>query len=46
MSKRNGDRARFQKNRKRRLHLRMRTQELVKTLRPQPPSAGTAGKTS
>ena len=44
MSKRNGDRARFQKNRKRRLHLRMRTQELVKTLRSQPPSAETAGK--
>lgn len=44
MSKRNGDRARFQKNRKRRLHLRMRTQELVKTLRLQAAPAATADK--
>lgn len=33
MSKRNGDRARFQKNRKRQLHLRTRIRELVKRTR-------------
>jgi hypothetical protein len=36
MSRRNGDRARFQKDRKRKMLRRQRTQELVKTLRPQP----------
>jgi hypothetical protein len=44
MSKRNGDRARFQKNRKRRLHLRQRIQELVKASRPQPPAPATDDK--
>jgi hypothetical protein len=33
MSRRNGDRARFQKNRKRQLHLRQRIRELVKSVR-------------
>ena len=38
MSKRNGDRARFQKNRKRKLLHRQRIQALVRTLRVQPPA--------
>jgi len=38
MSERNGDRARFQKNRKRRLRHRQRIQEFVKSLRAQPPT--------
>jgi hypothetical protein len=47
MSKRNGDRARFQKDRKRRLHLRQRIAALVVTLRtpadePAPPVARAA----
>ena len=33
MSERNGDRARFQKDRKRKLRRRQRVQQLVKTLR-------------
>jgi hypothetical protein len=33
MSRRNGDRARFQKNRKRQIHLRTRIRELVKRTR-------------
>ena len=36
MSERNGDRARFQKNRNRKLRHRQRVQEFVKTLRAQP----------
>jgi hypothetical protein len=36
MSRRNGDRARFQKDRKRKMLRRQRIQELVKTLHPQP----------
>jgi hypothetical protein len=36
MSARNGDRARFQKNRKRKLRHRQRIQEFIKTLRAQP----------
>jgi hypothetical protein len=36
MSKRNGDRARFQKDRKRKMLRRQRIQELVKALRPPP----------
>ena len=36
MSERNGDRARFQKNRKRKLRHRQRVQEFVKALRAQP----------
>ncbi len=44
MSERNGDRARFQKNRKRRLRLRQRIQELVKSLRVQPAPTGDARK--
>jgi hypothetical protein len=36
MSARNGDRARFQKDRKRKLRHRQRIQEFVKTLRAQP----------
>ena len=39
MSKRNGDRARFQKNRKRQLHLRARIRELVKRTREAAPKA-------
>ena len=38
MSERNGDRARFQKDRKRRLRYRQSIQELVKTLHTQPPT--------
>jgi hypothetical protein len=37
MSRRNGDRARFQKDRKRKMLHRQRIQELLKALRPQPP---------
>lgn len=37
MSRRNGDRARFQKERKRRMLRRQRIQELIKSIRPQPP---------
>jgi hypothetical protein len=36
MSERNGDRARFQKDRKRKLRRRQRIQELVKTFRAVP----------
>jgi hypothetical protein len=36
MSRRNGDRARFQKERKRRMLRRQRIQELIKSIRPQP----------
>jgi hypothetical protein len=36
MSRRNGDRARFQKDRKRKMLRRQRIQELLKALRPQP----------
>ena len=36
MSERNGDRARFQKDRKRKMRRRQRVQELVKARRPQP----------
>jgi hypothetical protein len=36
MSRRNGDRARFQKDRKRKMLRRQRIQELVKESRPQP----------
>ena len=36
MSERNGDRARFQKDRKRKLRHRQRLQEFVKALRAQP----------
>jgi len=36
MSKRNGDRARFQKNRKRKMLRRERLNELFKDVRPQP----------
>jgi len=36
MSRRNGDRARFQKERKRRMLRRQRIQELMKSIRPQP----------
>ena len=36
MSRRNGDRARFQKDRKRKMLRRQRIQDLVKALRPQP----------
>jgi hypothetical protein len=35
MSRRNGDRARFQKDRKRKMLRRQRIQALVKTLKPQ-----------
>lgn len=38
MSERNGDRARFQKNRKRKLRLRQRLQNLAASLRAQPPT--------
>ena len=38
MSRRNGDRARFQKDRKRKLLRRQRIQELMKALRPVPAS--------
>jgi hypothetical protein len=38
MSERNGDRARFQKDRKRKLRHRQRIQELAKSLRRQPPT--------
>jgi hypothetical protein len=36
MSERNGDRARFQKNRKRKMLRRQRLQEMIKALRAQP----------
>ena len=36
MSRRNGDRARFHKDRKRKMLRRQRIQALVKTLHPQP----------
>jgi hypothetical protein len=39
MSERNGDRARFQKDRKRKLRRRQRIQELVKTFRARPEAA-------
>jgi hypothetical protein len=41
MSERNGDRARFQKDRKRKLRRRQRIQELIKTFRagPETPAA-------
>jgi hypothetical protein len=39
MSARNGDRARFQKDRKRKLRHRQRIQAFVKTLRVQTPAA-------
>ena len=35
MSRRNGDRARFQKERKRKMLRRQRTQELMKVARPE-----------
>jgi hypothetical protein len=38
MSRRNGDRARFQKDRKRKMLRRQRIQELVKRLRPATPA--------
>jgi hypothetical protein len=38
MSERNGDRARFQKNRKRKMRRRQRLHEMFKALRPQPPA--------
>jgi hypothetical protein len=37
MSARNGDRARFQKDRKRKMRRRQRLHELMKALRAQPP---------
>ncbi|MBW8862677.1 MAG: hypothetical protein JF601_09970 [Acidobacteria bacterium] len=47
MSARNGDRARFQKNRKRKLRHRQRIQEFIKTLRAQPvPPSDQDDKTS
>lgn len=46
MSKRNGDRARFQKNRKRQLHLRTRVREMVKATRAAAQAPATAEKTS
>ena len=46
MSRRNGDRARFHKDRKRKIHRRQRIREFMKTSRPQaaaiPPDAGKA----
>jgi len=39
MSERNGDRARFQKDRKRKLRHRQRIQEFIKSRRAQPPTA-------
>jgi hypothetical protein len=38
MSERNGDRARFQKNRKRKLRHRQRIQEFVKARHAEPPT--------
>ena len=50
MSRTNGDRARFQKNRKRQLHLRARIRELVKRTREAAAAttapAGSAAKAS
>jgi hypothetical protein len=43
MSRRNGDRARFQKDRKRKMLRRQRIQELFKVLQAQ--QAGTASRT-
>jgi hypothetical protein len=40
MSERNGDRARFQKNRKRKMRRRQRLQEMIKALRARPPAQG------
>ena len=39
MSRRNGDRARFHKDRKRKMLRRQRIPEFVETLRPQPAAA-------
>ena len=47
MSRRNGDRARFQKERKRKMLRRQRLQELIKIARPEsakPADASTAAK--
>jgi hypothetical protein len=41
MSERNGDRARFHKDRKRKLHRRQRIQALITTLRKRPENAST-----
>jgi hypothetical protein len=41
MSKRNGDRARFQKDRKRKMLRRQRLQELIRVLRERPATAST-----
>jgi hypothetical protein len=46
MSLRNGDRARFQKNRKRKLLHRQRVHALVKASVPQTPPAPAAAKTA
>jgi hypothetical protein len=42
MSSRNGDRARFQKNRRRKMLLRQRIHALLKALHPPVPAAVTA----
>ena len=44
MSRRNGDRARFQKNRKRKMLLRQRIQAMLKNLHPPAAVAATAGE--
>jgi hypothetical protein len=44
MSARNGDRARFQKDRKRKLRHRQRVQEYLKVLRAQPLTPIVSGK--
>ena len=47
MSRRNGDRARFQKERKRKMLRRQRMQELIKAVRPEsskPADTSTAAK--
>jgi hypothetical protein len=44
MSARNGDRARFQKDRKRKLRHRQRVQEYLKVLRAQPLAPIVSGK--
>ncbi len=44
MSKRNGDRARFQKNRKRKLHHRERVRALMTGLRKETEAPGATGR--
>lgn len=44
MSARNGDRARFQKNRKRKMLLRQRVQAFIKSRTPQPPPPAVEAK--